>query len=49
MNEKKNDGDSKGDEATHTRLEKMYDASNTQLAQLLKKFPNINLPYWLQR
>jgi len=49
MNEKKNDGDSKGDKATHTRLEKMYDASNTQLAKLLKKIPNINLPYWLQR
>lgn len=49
MNEKKNDVGSKGDEATHTRLEKMYDASNAQLAQLLKKIPNINLPYWLQR
>jgi hypothetical protein len=49
MNEKKNDAASKGDAATLLQLEKMYDASNAQLATLLKNFPNINLPYWLQR
>ena len=49
MNEKKNDSKSKGDAATIARLQKMYDEPNERLTAMLKNFPNINLPYWLQR
>ena len=49
MNEKKNDINSKGDDATLSRLQKIYDAPTERLASMLKNFPNINLPYWLQR
>ena len=48
MNEKKND-DNKIAAATISRLQTIYDAPNERLAILLKNFPNINLPYWLQR
>jgi hypothetical protein len=49
MNEKKSDATNKGDEAVIARLKKMYDGPNERLASMLKTFPNINLPYWLQR
>jgi len=49
MNEKKNDINSKGDDATLSRLQKIYDAPTERLAIMLKDFPNINLPFWLQR
>lgn len=49
MNEKKSDATNKGDEAVIARLKKMYDGPNERLASMLKNFPNINLPYWLQR
>ena len=49
MNEKKKDANSKGDDEAKARLQKMYDAPNERLAVMLKNFPSINLPYWLQR
>lgn len=48
INEKKNDATNKN-ASTINELNKIYDASNERLASLLKNFPNINLPHWLQR
>lgn len=48
INEKKNDATNKN-ASTINELNKIYDASNERLAALLKNFPNINLPHWLQR
>ncbi|MFN5346656.1 MAG: sulfotransferase family protein [Bacteroidota bacterium] len=49
INEKKSDANNKGDEVVITRLKKTYDGPNERLASMLKNFPNINLPFWLQR
>ena len=48
LNEKKNEATAKNT-ATIEQLNTMYAASNERLAALLKNFPNINLPHWLQR
>lgn len=48
INEKKNDA-TNNNASTINQLNSIYDASNQRLAALLKNFPNINLPYWLQR
>lgn len=48
INENKN-AESKKETETISKLEKMYEASNKLLAELLKNVPHINLPFWLQR
>lgn len=49
MNEKKNDLTKIGDEASIKKLNNTYREPINKLASILKNFPNINLPYWLQR
>ena len=49
MNEKKNNERNSSEAATIQRLNKIYELSNQRLADLLKDFPSVNLPFWLQR